>query len=142
MAALEFAIVFPVFFALFYGLVTFALVFLAQHALTLAAAEGARSALRFQPASTEAIALSSRSVMACETANGLIKWLPGTSVGCVVTTPACSYDATLVCLNVSLTYAYSQYPLIPLVPFALAVVPSNLYGSAVVQLNPINLTTS
>ena len=146
-AALEFAIVLPVFFVIFYGLVTFALVLLAQHALTAAANEGARSALRFQPAATESIALAARSVEACSTANALVTWLPGTggatsSVACAVTTPPCSYDATLVCMQVNLTYAYSANPLVPLIPFAVAVLPANLYGSAAVQINPINLTSS
>ena len=146
-AAMEFAIVFPVFFSLFYGLVTFALVFLAQHVLTLAAAEGARSALRFQPAATQSIALAARSVEACSTATALVTWLPGSSggtpsVACAVTTPACIYDATLICMQVNLTYAYGQHPLVPLIPFALSLLPANLYGAAAVQINPINLTTS
>jgi Flp pilus assembly protein TadG len=145
-AAVEFAIVFPVFFTVFYGLVTFALIFLAQHSLTLAAAEGARSAIRYQPA-TQAIALASRSTLACSTAAGLVQWLPGagastSSVSCVVTSPPCLYDATLICMQVQMTYAYGQNPLVPLIPFAVAVLPANLYGVATVQINPINLTTS
>jgi hypothetical protein len=41
-----------------------------------------------------------------------------------------------------MTYAYGQNPLVPLIPFAVAVLPANLYGVATVQINPINLTTS
>lgn len=47
--AIEFAIVFLLFFFVFYAIVTYSLIFVAQQSLTLAAAEGARAALRFQP---------------------------------------------------------------------------------------------
>lgn len=40
-AAIEFAILFPIFFLIFYAVVTYGLIFVAQQTLTLAAAEGA-----------------------------------------------------------------------------------------------------
>ena len=43
-AAIEFAIIFPIFFIIFYAVVTYGLIFAAQQTLTLAAAEGARAA--------------------------------------------------------------------------------------------------
>ena len=47
--AVEFAMVFPVFFLVFYAIVTYSMIFVAQQSLTLAASEGARAALRYQP---------------------------------------------------------------------------------------------
>jgi Flp pilus assembly protein TadG len=41
-AAVEFAMIFPLFFVILYGIVTFSLIFVAQQNLTLAAEEGAR----------------------------------------------------------------------------------------------------
>ena len=46
-AAIEFAIIFPIFFIIFYAVVTYGLIFAAQQTLTLAAAEGARAAVRY-----------------------------------------------------------------------------------------------
>ncbi len=45
-AAIEFAILFPIFFLIFYAIITYGLIFAAQQTLTLAAAEGARAAVR------------------------------------------------------------------------------------------------
>lgn len=42
--AVEFALVFPLFFLIFYAIVTFGLIFAVQQNLTLAATEGARAA--------------------------------------------------------------------------------------------------
>lgn len=47
-AAIEFVMVFPLFFTLLYGIVTFSLIFVAEQNLTLAAEEGARAALNYQ----------------------------------------------------------------------------------------------
>jgi hypothetical protein len=46
-AALELALVFPVLFLMMYGLLSYGLIFAAQHSLAQSAAEGARAALRF-----------------------------------------------------------------------------------------------
>ena len=57
-AAVEFAIVFPVLFAVLYGIVTYSVIFVAQQSLTLAAEEGARAALNYQNAADAAAALT------------------------------------------------------------------------------------
>ena len=51
-AAIEFSILFPIFFLLFYAIITYGLIFAAQQTLTLAAAEGARAAVRYQAPSS------------------------------------------------------------------------------------------
>ena len=76
--AVEFAMVFPVFFLVFYAIVTYSMVFVAQQSLTLAASEGARAALHYQPGATSAAsALALRASAACATATGLVNWLAG-----------------------------------------------------------------
>lgn len=52
--AVEFALVFPVFFLLFYGLLTYGLIFLMRMGLQHAAEEGARAALIFPAQSCQA----------------------------------------------------------------------------------------
>lgn len=49
-AAIEFALIFPVLFLMLYGLITYSMIFAVQHSLNLAAAEGARASIRYQRA--------------------------------------------------------------------------------------------
>jgi Flp pilus assembly protein TadG len=137
--AIEFAIVFPLFFLIFYAIVTYSLIFVAKQSLTLAAAEGARAALRFQPnAKSPSNALALRASAACTTATSLVNWLAGVSP-CVATYGNCSFDATMECINVSLTYNYASEPLVPSLPLLEMALPSVLTAQAMVQLNPENL---
>lgn len=63
--AIEFAILFPVFFMILYGIVMYGMMFVAQQSLTLAAEEGARAALVYQPGNTTAAAaLQARALVA------------------------------------------------------------------------------
>src|SRR6202012_6207651 len=77
--AVEFALLFPLFFVIFYAIVAFSLVFVAQQSLTLAAEEGARAVLNFQQADSLADALSKRVGAACTTATGMANWLAADS---------------------------------------------------------------
>ncbi|MGX7003649.1 TadE/TadG family type IV pilus assembly protein [Caballeronia sp. KNU42] len=137
--AVEFAMVFPVFFLVFYAIVTYSMIFVAQQSLTLAASEGARAALRYQPGATSAsAALALRASAACATATGLVNWLAG-SAPCTATYAGCSFDATMQCVNVALNYNYAKRPLVPALPLIGLPVPASLTASAMVQLNPENL---
>jgi Flp pilus assembly protein TadG len=137
--AVEFAMVFPVFFLVFYAIVTYSMVFVAQQSLTLAASEGARAALRYQPGATSAAsALALRASAACATATGLVNWLAG-SAPCTATYAGCSFDATMQCVSVALNYNYASRPLVPPLPLIGLPVPARLTASAMVQLNPENL---
>jgi len=133
--AVEFALLFPLFFMVLYGIVTFSLIFVAQQTLTLAAEEGARATLKYQPAKTDAEALTARVNAACPVANGLTNWLADVA-DCTTTTGNCSYDATMTCVTVTLTYDYASNPLVPEVPLLNAVLPTQLTSSAMIQLNP------
>ncbi|MFT4506546.1 TadE/TadG family type IV pilus assembly protein [Caballeronia sp. 15711] len=137
--AVEFAIVFPLFFLVFYAIVTYSMVFVAQQSLTLAASEGARAALRYQPGATNATAaLALRASAACATAKGLVNWL-ASSAPCTATYAGCSFDTSMQCVEVALNYDYASRPLVPSLPLIGLPVPKNLTASAMVQLNPENL---
>jgi Flp pilus assembly protein TadG len=137
--AVEFAIVFPLFFLVFYAIVTYSMIFVAQQSLTLAASEGARAALRFQSNATSAAsALALRASAACTTATGLVNWL-ASSTPCTATYAPCTFDATMQCVNVALNYNYASQPLVPSLPLIGLPLPANLAASAMVQLNPENL---
>jgi Flp pilus assembly protein TadG len=137
--AVEFAIVFPLFFLVFYAIVTYSMIFVAQQSLTLAASEGARAALRYQTGATStASSLALRATAACTTATGLVNWLAG-SAPCTATYAACSFDATMQCVNVALIYNYASRPLVPSLPLIGLPLPASLTASAMVQLNPENL---
>jgi Flp pilus assembly protein TadG len=136
-AAIEFALVFPVFFMLLYGIITYVLIFLAQQSLALAAEEGARAALRYTTAD--------RGTIGCNTATQLIKWLGSDAGGNPIATctpigpVACAFPAgtTAQCITVKIIYPYSSKPLVPLLlgPLMNVAIPAKLASSATVQIN-------
>lgn len=137
--AIEFAIVFPLFFVVFYAIVTYSLIFVAQQSLTLAAEEGARAALRFQDgAATVDDSLALRSTAACTAAKGLTNWLAGLA-DCTATPAPCTYDASMRCIQVTLDYQYAQRPLVPTLPLFGLALPDSLVARAMVQLDPDNV---
>ena len=79
--AIEFAFIFPIFFIIFYAIVTYGLIFAAQQTLTLAAAEGVRAAVRYpvfdanSPTNRQAAQLQARLAAACATAGLATDWL-------------------------------------------------------------------
>jgi Flp pilus assembly protein TadG len=138
-SAIEFAVVFPLFFLIFYAIVTYSLIFVAQQSLTLTAEEGARAALRYQKgATTVAQALDLRTAASCTTTAGLKNWL-GNASACVATHAPCTYDATMQCVAVAVTYDYASHPLVPSLPLLSLALPTRLAAQATVQLNPNTL---
>ncbi|WP_407853318.1 TadE/TadG family type IV pilus assembly protein [Burkholderia gladioli] len=138
--SVEFALMLPVFFFVLYAVVTYGLIFAAQQNLTLAATEGARAALNYQVSSSPQAALTARAAAACTAATNLTGWLVGATCS---STPAgnCTYDATMYCIKVTVTYPYASSPLIaplPLVGIVLPV-PTALTGTATVQISPVNI---
>ncbi|WP_227242550.1 TadE/TadG family type IV pilus assembly protein [Paraburkholderia caribensis] len=134
-SAVEFALVFPLFFMIFYAIVTFSLIFVAQQSLTLAAEEGARAALNYQQAQTVNAALDNRTAAACTAAANLANWLAA-KAKCDASWAPCTFDGTMRCVTVTLTYNYQSYPLVPPVPLFDVALPAQLTSSAMVQLNP------
>ena len=140
-SALEFALVFPVLFLILYGMISYALIFAAQHSLSQAAAEGARTAVRFQSSSDKA---EVRKVAACDAAQKGLGWLghfgglaaPSCDLSpaqCVV--PSGS-EGKVECVMVSVVYDYASHPLLPALP--LLPVPAALVGQAVIHVSLTN----
>ncbi|WP_434109642.1 TadE/TadG family type IV pilus assembly protein [Paraburkholderia caffeinilytica] len=136
--AIEFALVFPIFFSIFYVIVTFSMIFVAQQSLTLATAEGARAALNYQLASSVPGAVTLRATAACNTATHMVAQMIR-SADCQTAPTNCSYDSSMTCIAVTLTYNYAASPLIPTLPGLGLLLPKNLSSTATVQLNPVNI---
>src|ERR1700709_770159 len=111
-AAIEFALVFPLFFIIFYAIVTYGLIFAANQTLSLAAQEGGRAALRFAGETSLPDAYAKRTKNACDTAQGLVAWIPAATATC--STGVCT--SGMQCVTVQMGYNYQQHPLVPNLP--------------------------
>lgn len=145
-SAIEFAMVFPVFFLILYAIITYGLIFAAQQSLTLAATEGARAALVYQAVTavsgqtSQQTALDARATFACDTALQLVGWLSSGPVTCAqVPQTSCGSNGGMYCVQVTLTYPYGTRPLIPMLPLTSLVLPTSLTSSATVQIDPVNI---
>ncbi|QGZ61698.1 TadE family protein [Paraburkholderia acidisoli] len=148
-AAIEFALVFPVFFLILYAIVTYSMVFLVQQSLTAAAGEGARAALAYRSNTDPLAALNDRASQACLRALAVVSWLPGAGSatgGPTSCTPAvnmapagCTNNASMDCIQITLSYAYANKPLVPTLPLLDIAIPPSLTGQATVQIDPENL---
>ena len=162
-AAIEFAIIFPIFFIIFYAVVTYGLIFAAQQTLTLAAAEGARAAVRYpNGSSNKTEQLQARLKAACSTAGVATDWLKkmgaglgsaacstgvSNAAGLYATSGLCgtgsatftaSTDPTKVnCVTMQINYNYASAPFVPrlLGPLMSLPTPSLLQGQAVAQIS-------
>jgi Flp pilus assembly protein TadG len=134
-AAIEFALVFPLFFVIFYSIVTYGLIFAANQTLSLAAQEGGRAALRYEGETTLSSAYTLRTNAACTTAQGLVAWIPRAQANC--SNQACT--GGMQCVTVQMTYDYGTYPLVPKLPLMGFATPSTLGAQVVVQLDPASI---
>lgn len=141
-AAIEFAIVFPIFFAILYGIVMYCMIFLVQQSLTSAAEEGARAALVYQDATDSTSALTIRADAACARALAVVSWLthaPRCAQTVTVAPAGCTGNTAMDCVQIVLSYAWSTYPLVPPLPVIGLLAPPSLVGQATVQIDPENL---
>jgi Flp pilus assembly protein TadG len=136
--AVEFALVFPLFFTILYAIITFSLILVAQQNLTMAAEEGARAALNWQSNTSMQTALTRRGDAACAAAKLMAATLVQ-SMQCTPSSAACGPSGAMQCVNVLLTYDYQANPLVPTLPLLGIVLPDTLTSSATVQLNPENI---
>jgi Flp pilus assembly protein TadG len=136
--AIEFALVFLIFFAVLYGIICYGMLFAFRMGVQNAAEDGARAALRYQPT------LAARKDAAKTVATQSISWLPTTVVrvadatvcgvvGNVCGTPPCgpSWDAR--CQMVVTVTASNMHGLLPPLPnFAM---PDSIVGKASMLLD-------
>lgn len=135
--ALEFALVFPILFLMMYGMLSYALIFAAQHSLSDAAAEAGRVAVRFSGSPQDKNPIE-RGKKGCDIAMPRVAWVAkigGGAVNCDVDL----YDEScpLVvdktqCISVSVRYNYQANPLIPRIP--LLPTPNEINGTAITQI--------
>ena len=136
--AVEFALVFPLFFTVLYAIVAFSMIFVAQQSLTLAAEEGARAALNWQSNTSMQSALTNRGNAACTAAKAMAASMVQ-AMQCTPSSATCGPGGAMQCVNVLLTYNYQSNPLVPNLPLLSAFMPATLSSSATVQLNPENI---
>jgi Flp pilus assembly protein TadG len=131
-----------VFFLVFYGILTYGLVFLAQNSVTLAAQDGARKVLQWQAGSAS---LAARANAGRDTALDIAQWMSSMS-SAPIKVAVCGSGGTLsssaggTCsgqplapdqIEVTVSYAYGANPLIPSFPLLqLAMMPASSVLSA------------
>ncbi|UCV15568.1 TadE/TadG family type IV pilus assembly protein [Quatrionicoccus australiensis] len=128
--AIEFALVFVLFFMVMYGIVAYGMVFAVQHSLTQAASEGARAAVR------DVGGLPERMALAKATSATAIAWLGGRAPVPQITSTPCA-ATPFVCVKVLLVYDYLNNPLVPALPGLGVALPARLTAQATVQLDAV-----
>lgn len=129
-AAIEFAVVFVMFFMLLYGAIAYGIVFAIKHSFTQAAAEGTRAALQ------DVGDVSQRKTLAQDTAAEVISWLGDRAPVPVVSSGPCA-TTPYICVTVTLTYDYAANPIIPGLPGLGIVLPDVVTSQATVQLDGV-----
>ncbi len=136
--AVEFALVFLIFFTLLYGIISYGMIFAFRLGLQNAAEDGARAALRYQSS------LPARAAQARTTATQSSSWMPSIVtrnvsatvcgvVGNNCTNPTCGATWDTRCqMVVTVTASNLQQLLPPLPAFA---APSQIVGSAAMLLD-------
>lgn len=144
-AAIEFSLVFLIFFTLFYAMVSYAIIFLLKTSFHHAANEGARSAISvdhqsFANDGAYGAALEDR---VRETVGNSLQWLPNKARNLVLGTGnsnvVANYDIGNKILTVRVLYPnYVGNPLIPLLTLpgigAMYSSPADLQGSAIMRM--------
>ena len=144
-AAIEFAIVFLVLFAILWGILTFGFIFATEQTLALSAENGARAAIRYQIANSPSEGVALRIAAARVSTAFSLQWLQqfypayDTDQSVVAQEAPCPYNATLACFTVTASYPYAQHPLIPPLPGLGLIAPAQLTATATMQVDPNNL---
>jgi Flp pilus assembly protein TadG len=148
--AIEFAILFPVFFSILYAIIQYGIYFAVQQTLTLAAEEGARAALQYQTASSPTLALIARKGVALSTCQGMVTWATqmtnpsSSSPICTATLPAQCPSSTststsnMYCVQVVTSVSTGNF-VVPTLPGLSFLFPSSLGSTAIVQIDPANV---
>ena len=123
-AALELALILPVFVFILYALIAFGVALSTKHSVTGAASEGARAAIGAPDYATAKAQAQSRITTVLGTANGRYTvTIPSSATAC----------GTHSCIEVTVTWDYAGHPVVPSAPGLGVVMPSTLTSKAVVQ---------
>lgn len=151
--AVEYALVFPVFFALLYGTLAYGFIFAMRMGLQHAAEEGAREAIRYQiPPSPGDTQIALREAAAETVARTAANWLESMGslnvkadvclqgeLNCLPTVGGAEQPDTLTCgdtlaetcqIVVTVEFPYATHPIFPSVPGLGLVMPTTLQGRA------------
>ena len=120
-AAVEFALVFGIFFMVLYGLICFGMTLATKQRITNAAAEAARAAVG---QSTESGAVDAA------TARVLAAGLPAGAFTPQYSTGSCGLNQ---CITVTITYDLKNHPVVPPAPGLGIVLPDSMTSTATVQ---------
>lgn len=128
-AALEFALILPVFLLIIYGALSFGLAMSVQSSLNQAAAEGARAAVGATDSTYQSVAQAAAQARVTATvgaANGKY----------AVVTPSGPYVCgTGTCVRITISYPYSTHPVIPAAPGLGLILPATLNSAYEVQVS-------
>lgn len=146
--AVEYALVFPIFFVLVYGALSLAVVMTMRMSLQHAAEEGARAALRYS------VQLDGRRQAVNTVVQSQTNWMPGprevSSAVCVlggecepvataapiVVPPVCGNEVNTACqVVVAVRYDYASSPVFPALPGLGFLLPNSLQGRASVLVD-------
>lgn len=138
-AAIEFALAFPLLFALFYAIVGYSLVLTIQQSMTQASKEGIRAAIRADRTAFPNTAAYQAKVieLARSAAGNSLTWLPDTQKSLIIGSSP-SYDKVGVSITdstitVTLTYPYTEAPLLPVLSLPLIGDVPNIPSSFVIR---------
>jgi len=143
-AALEFALVFPVFFLILYGMLHYGIVFVVSYGMTSAANDAARAAIQVSPEEEDYASLVVTRARAAAVAR--LDWLNSAQKAIVLGTGgervvvSLQSDATLgAVVEIGISYPdYATQPILPVVTLpglgAIPPVPEQLSARAVLQL--------
>ena len=143
-AAIEFVFLFIIFFAFFYAIATYSLIFMLQTSFHHAANEGARSAISVDPQAfvSETAYIDSGVIPVVRTTVGnALSWLPVKARNQVLGMSNGNVDVTVVNKVLTVRVIYQNYvsnPLIPLINLPgigpIFSTPTDLQGRAVLKL--------
>lgn len=139
--AIEFAPLFILFFAIFYATFSYGLAMLIQQALTYTAAEGARAAVKVEPAAYTSVSsyqTAARNVVRAQAENDLA-WMSDDIRAKITSGISVTWSASGT-MQVRVTYAgYGQSPLLPVLTLpgigAIPNLPDDLVGTATLRPN-------
>ncbi|NWF13919.1 pilus assembly protein [Pseudomonas reactans] len=134
-AAIEFALVFGIFFAVFYGLISYSLPLLMLQSFNQAAAEGVRQAMSVDPVAAGTAYPTQVTTLAKTTAKNQLKWIPASfQFSDDLITANYTGNTLTVTIKYPTSRLYSVFPALVLpVIGTVPNLPANLFASSSLQ---------